>query len=446
MFLLSGETMLWWSRLVLFSPMIAPPIFFLAQTDPEIHRLVNEEASRQARELELIASENYTSQAVMEAVGSCLTNKYSEGYPGKRYYGGNDVIDKVEQTAINRAKQLFGAEHANVQPHSGATANAAAYFATCKPGDTVLAMNLAHGGHLTHGSRVNFSGAWFTIIPYGVHEDTHLIDMDEVRRLAHEHKPRLIIAGGSAYPRQIDFKTFGDIAQEVGAYLLVDMAHIAGLVATGLHPSPFPYADIVTTTTHKTLRGPRGGCIFSKTLDRLDVEGKKTLAQKIDSAVFPGIQGGPLEHVIAGKAVAFHEAAQPWFTTYQQQVLKNAQVMAQTLLGAGGRLISHGTDNHLLLVDVTPWGITGKEAEARLASIGICVNKNMIPFDPRSPMDPSGIRLGTPALTTRGCKEDDTIRITDILIECLKKTTDLDTLRKRVADITHQHPPYTYGA
>ncbi len=427
----------------LSSPMFAPPIFFLAQTDPDIHQLINHEASRQAHELELIASENYTSLAVMEAVGSCLTNKYSEGYPGKRYYGGNEVIDQVEQLAIDRAKRLFGAEHANVQPHAGATANAAAYFATCKPGDTVLAMNLAHGGHLTHGSRVNFSGAWFNIVPYGVREDTHLIDMDEVRKLAHEHKPRLIIAGGSAYPRTIDFKAFGDIAQEVGAYLMVDMAHIAGLVATGLHPSPFPYADIVTTTTHKTLRGPRGGCLFSKTLDRLDVGGKKTLAQKIDSAVFPGMQGGPLEHVIAGKAVAFHEAAQPWFTTYQQQVLKNAQVMTNALREAGGRLISQGTDTHLLLLDVTPWNITGKEAEARLARIGICVNKNMIPFDTRSPMDPSGIRLGTPAITTRGCREQETEQVTRIIIECLQQTTDLDALRTRVQEIAHAHPVYT---
>ncbi len=430
--------MVLWSCLYLL-PMITEPLSFIAVTDPDLHALIQKEATRQEHELELIASENYVSRAVMEAVGSCLTNKYSEGYPGKRYYGGNHVIDAVEQLAIDRAKQLFGAEHANVQPHSGATANAAAYFATCKPGDTVLAMNLAHGGHLTHGSRVNFSGAWFNIVPYGVREDTHLIDMDEVRRLAHEHKPRLIIAGGSAYPRHIPFAEFATIAAEVGAYFMVDMAHVAGLVAAKLHPDPIPHADIVTTTTHKTLRGPRGGCIFSKTLDRLDPGGKKTLAQKIDSAVFPGMQGGPLEHVIAGKAVALHEASHPSFVQYQQDVLTNAKIMEETLLAAGGRLISGGTDTHLLLLDVTPWGISGKEAETRLDAIGICVNKNMIPFDARSPMDPSGIRLGTPAITTRGFKADDAREVSSIIIDCLRDAASKETLQARVQKLSTQH-------
>ncbi len=392
----------------------------LEQSDQEIYGLVQQEEARQRHELELIASENYTSRAVREAVSSMLTNKYSEGYPGKRYYGGNQVIDKVEQLAIDRVKMLFGAEHANVQPHAGAIANAAVYFALCNPGDTILAMNLAHGGHLTHGSPVNFSGKWFNVVPYGVREDTHLVDMDEVRRLALEHKPRMIIAGFSSYPRKLDFAAFGEIAREVGAYLFVDMAHVAGLVATKLYPDPVPYADVVSSTTHKTLRGPRAGFILCKTEDRLDIGGKKNLAQKIDSAVFPGIQGGPLEHVIAGKAVAFLEAQQPSFVVYQKQVLANAQAMAEVLLGEGARLVSGGTDNHLLLVDVTPWGVGGKEAEQWLEQVGISINKNMIPFDPRKPMDPSGIRIGTPAITTRGFTESGTQEVATLIARLLK--------------------------
>lgn len=392
----------------------------LQQTDPDIFGFIQDEERRQQHELELIASENYTSRAVMEAVGSCLTNKYSEGYPGKRYYGGNRVIDHIEGLAIERAKDLFGAEHANVQSHAGATANAAVYFALCNPGDTVLAMNLAHGGHLTHGSPVNFSGKWFNIVPYGVREDNHLVDMDEVHRLAHEHKPRMILAGFSAYPRKLDFAAFAEIAKEVGAYLFVDMAHVAGLVAAKLYPDPVAHADVVSSTTHKTLRGPRSGFILCKTQDWLDPNGKKTLAQKIDSAVFPGMQGGPLEHVIAGKAVAFQEALQPSFIDYQKRVLANAQAMAEVFAQEGGRLVSGGTDNHLILLDVTPWGVGGKEAEIWLETAGISVNKNMIPFDPRKPMDPSGIRIGTPAITTRGFNEEASQEVARSIVKLLK--------------------------
>lgn len=415
----------------------------LQHTDPELLSFIQAEEQRQQNELELIASENYTSRAVMEAVGSVLTNKYSEGYAGKRYYGGNQIIDQVERLAVERAKALFGAEHANVQPHAGAMANLAVYFALCHPGDTVLAMDLAHGGHLTHGSPVNFSGKWFKIIPYGVRQDTHLVDMEEVRRLALEHKPRMIIAGFSAYPRKLDFKAFADIAHEVGAYLFVDMAHVAGLVATKLYPDPLPYADVVSTTTHKTLRGPRGGMILCKTEDRLDQAGKKTLAQKIDSAIFPGTQGGPLDHVIAGKAVALHEAKQASFITYQKQVLSNAQAMAEIFLAEGARLVSGGTDNHLLLVDVTPWGVGGKEAEGWLEQAGISVNKNMIPFDPRKPMDPSGIRVGTPAITTRGCGETESKEIARLIAHLLKNqgsSSAVEEVRRKVHELAKAHP------
>ncbi len=377
----------------------------LAKTDPKVAELIDAEVSRQKTELELIASENIVSEAVLEALGTPLTNKYSEGYPGKRYYGGNQVIDQVEQLAIDRAKELFGAEHANVQPHAGAQANFAVYLALCNPGDTILAMDLSSGGHLTHGSPYNFSGKWFNVVPYGVRKEDERVDMEQVRALALEHKPKMILAGFSAYPRTLDFKAFADIAHEVGAYLFVDMAHIAGLVAAKLTNDPVPYADVVTTTTHKTLRGPRGAMILCKKEDRLDPQGKKNLAQKIDSAVFPGTQGGPLEHCIAAKAVAFGEALDPSFVDYQKQVLKNAQVLGETLAKNGARLVSGGTDNHLLLVDVTPWGIGGKDAEMALESVGLSINKNMIPYDTRKPMDPSGIRVGTPALTSRGMKE-----------------------------------------
>ncbi len=419
---------------------------FLKKTDTEIAGLIDEELARQRHGLELIASENYVSQAVLEAMGSALTNKYSEGYPGKRYYGGNEIIDKIETLAIDRAKRLFGAEHANVQSHAGAQANFAVYLALLNPGDTVLAMNLSHGGHLTHGSPVNFSGKWFNIIPYGVRESDHLVDMDEVRRLAIEHKPKMIIAGFSAYPRKLDFAAFADIAKEVGAYLFVDMAHVAGLVAAKLYPDPIPHADIVTTTTHKTLRGPRGAMILSKVEDRLDAGGKKNLAQKIDSGVFPGSQGGPLEHIIAAKAVAFHEALQPSFIDYQKQVLANAQAMAKTFLEEGARLVSGGTDNHLLLLDVTPWGVGGKEAEQWLEQVGISANKNMIPFDPRKPADPSGVRLGTPAITTRGFDENATIEVARLIAQLLKSKNDstvVEQIKKDVRRLADAFPLYS---
>ena len=364
----------------------------LSEADPEIARLVREETRRQADGLELIASENFVSPAVLEATGSALTNKYAEGYPGKRYYGGCEVVDQVEQLAIDRAKKLFGAEHANVQPHSGSQANMAAYFALAQPGDTLLAMSLNFGGHLTHGSPVNFSGRLFKIVPYGLRQSDETVDMDEVRRLAREHRPRILVVGASAYPRIIDFDRFAEIAREVGAAMVVDMAHIAGLVAAGLHPSPVPHADIVTTTTHKTLRGPRGGLILCR----------EAHAKAVNSQIFPGTQGGPLEHVIAAKAVAFDEALQPGFKAYQQQILDNAQALAEGLVAAGLRLVSGGTDNHLMLVDLRPKKLTGKIAEEALGKAGITVNKNMIPCDPEKPFVTSGIRVGTPALTTRG--------------------------------------------
>lgn len=417
----------------------------LSQQDPELAKLIQNELNRQRESLELIASENTVSESILETAGSILTNKYSEGYPTKRYYGGNQIIDQIEQLAIDRAKKLFGAEHANVQPHAGAQANFAVYLALCKPGDTVLAMDLSHGGHLTHGSPVNFSGKWFNIISYGVREDNHLVDMDEVRRLALQHKPKMICAGFSAYPRKLDFKAFADIATESGAYLWVDMAHVAGLVAAGLYPDPIPFADVVTTTTHKTLRGPRGAIILCKEQDRLDPNGKKTLAQKIDSAVFPGSQGGPLEHIIAAKAAAFHEALQPEFKIYQQQVLDNAKTMADIFLQQGGKLVSGGTDNHLILLDVTPWNISGKEAETLLEEVGISVNKNMIPFDTRKPMNPSGIRLGTPAITTRGFTKKDAEELANIICKLLQNKSDTkikDATIKSVKTLAIEHPLY----
>ena len=377
----------------------------IKNADPAVAEAIDAELSRQRNNIELIASENFVSKAVMAAMGSPLTNKYAEGYPGKRYYGGCAKVDIVEDLARERACKLFGAEHANVQPHSGAQANMAVFFAVLKPGDTVLGMNLAHGGHLTHGSPVNMSGKQYNIIPYGVKESDGTIDYEEVRRLAVEHKPKLIIAGASAYSRTIDFKFFSDVAKEVGAYLMVDMAHIAGLVAAGLHPSPVPYADFVTTTTHKTLRGPRGGLILCK----------EEHAKLIDKAIFPGIQGGPLMHVIAAKAVCLGEALKPEFKEYAKQVIANAKVLSERLIKNGFNIVSGGTDNHLMLVDLRPMHITGKELEARLDEVGVTCNKNAIPFDPEKPGIASGIRLGTPAVTSRGMVEDDMVEIADII-------------------------------
>ncbi len=377
----------------------------LNAVDPEIKSAIERELERQRSNIELIASENFVSKAVMAAMGSPMTNKYAEGYPGKRYYGGCEKVDIAENLAIERAKKLFGAEHANVQPHSGAQANMAVFFAVLKPGDTVMGMNLAHGGHLTHGSPVNMSGKQYNIIPYGVEKETGKIDYDEVRRLALEHKPKLIVAGASAYSRIIDFEKFSDVAKEVGAYLMVDMAHIAGLVAAGLHPNPVPYADFVTTTTHKTLRGPRGGLILCK----------EENAKLIDKAIFPGIQGGPLMHVIAAKAVCFKEALSDEFKQYAKQVVKNAKVLAEGLVSNGFDIVSGGTDNHLMLVDLQSMNITGKEAEKRLDEVCITCNKNAIPFDPQKPFVTSGIRLGTPAVTSRGMIEEDMTEIADII-------------------------------
>ena len=381
----------------------------LKQNDKDVYDAIRSEEERQRDELELIASENYTSAAVMEAVGSVLTNKYAEGLPGKRYYGGCEFVDKVEQFAIDRLKQLFGAEHANVQPHSGASANQSVFFASLEIGDKVLAMDLAQGGHLTHGMKLNFSGRWYPTIGYGVDPKTERIDLDNLAALAREHKPKLILAGASAYSRIIDFDRIAEIAKEVGATFFVDMAHIAGLVAGGLHPNPVPVADFVSTTTHKTLRGPRGGVVMCK----------QGWGKKLDSAVFPGLQGGPLMHVIAGKAVCFGEALRPDFKDYAKQVVANAQVMAEELTRAGFRLVSGGTDNHLVLIDMTSRGLTGKIGEATLGRAGITVNKNLIPFDKRKPMDPSGVRVGTPALTSRGLKEDAIRQVAAWMVEVL---------------------------
>ncbi len=389
--------------------------------DPQIADVIMQEVGRQNQNIELIASENFVSPAVMAAMGSPLTNKYAEGYPGKRYYGGCQIVDVAESLAIERAKKLFGAEHANVQAHSGAQANLAVFFAALNPGDTVLGMNLSHGGHLSHGSPVNISGKYFNIVPYGVTEDTNTIDYDEVRRLAIEHKPKLILAGASAYPRQIDFAKFAEIAKEVGAYFMVDMAHIAGLVAAGLHPNPVPYADFVTTTTHKTLRGPRGGLILCK----------EEHAKMINKAIFPGIQGGPLMHVIAAKAVCLAEALTDDFKAYQQQVINNAQTLANGLMAEGVKLVSGGTDNHLMLADLTSLGVTGKDAETMLDEVHITVNKNTIPFETQSPFITSGIRIGTPASTSRGMKEDDMKEIAKLIYMTI---TDFDNKKNEVID------------
>ena len=407
----------------------------LADTDPDIAKAIAEERTRQNDGLELIASENFVSQAVMEAQGSVMTNKYAEGYPGKRYYGGCEFVDVAETLAIDRAKQLFGAEHANVQPHSGAQANMAVYLTLLKPGDKVLGMNLAHGGHLTHGHPLNFSGKLFTIIPYGVRADDERLDYDELARLADEHKPQMIMVGASAYPRTIEFARIADVAKRVGAPMVVDMAHIAGLVAAGIHPSPVPHAEFVTTTTHKTLRGPRGGMVLSQA----------KFAKDLDRVVFPGIQGGPLMHVIAGKAVCFKEALEPAFRDYQKQIVANAARLAKNLADAGFRIVSGGTDNHLMLVDVFSKGITGKAAEAALQSAAITVNKNAIPFDKNPPMVASGIRVGTPAVTSRGMREREMDVIADLIARVLASPEDgraLGAVKAEVEALCRKFPLY----
>ena len=402
----------------------------LKMVDEEIFNAINAEHRRQNEKIELIASENFTSKAVMEAMGSVFTNKYAEGYPGKRYYGGCQNVDIAEDLARDRAKEIFGAEHVNVQPHSGAQANMAVYFTVLNPGDTILGMNLSHGGHLTHGSPVNFSGKMYNIVPYGVNKDGY-IDYDELEKIALESKPKIIVAGASAYPRIIDFAKFREIADKAHAYLMVDMAHIAGLVAARLHPSPVPYADFVTTTTHKTLRGPRGGMILCK----------EKYAKDLDKSVFPGVQGGPLMHVIAGKAVCFKEALKPEFKEYQSQIIKNAKALAEELIIRGFKLVSGGTDNHLMLVDLTNKNVTGKEAEAMLDEVGITVNKNTIPFDKQKPNIASGIRIGTPAMTTRGMKEEEMKEIA-ILIDRTINGEDKEKIKEDVLKLTSRFPIY----
>ena len=407
----------------------------LADTDPDIAKTLCEEAQRQHRNLELIASENFVSEAVLEALGSVMTNKYAEGYPGRRYYGGCDVVDIAEELAVARAKELFGAQHANVQPHSGAQANMAVYFTLLTPGDVVLGPNLAHGGHLTAGSPVNYSGKFYSIVAYGVRQDTERIDLDQVRDLARRHRPKLIIAGGSAFPRAIDFRPFGEIAREVDAALMADIAHPAGLVAAGLHPSPVGIADFVTSTTHKTLRGPRGGMVLCNNLH----------AQALDKTVMPGVQGGPLMHVIAAKAVAFREALAPAFKTYQQQIVKNAKALAVALMARGYRLVSGGTDTHLMLVDLTSRGITGKDAQEALDRGWITVNKNTVPFETKSPMVTSGVRIGTPAVTTRGMHEAEMEQIAALIDRVLANLGSSGVeaaVRGEVQDLTNRFPLY----
>jgi len=409
---------------------------YVRPVDPEVADAITQEEKRQNNKLELIASENFVSRAVMAAQGGVMTNKYAEGYPGKRYYGGCEWVDVVEELARTRAKALFGAEHVNVQPHSGAQANTAVYFAALEPGDTVLGMNLNHGGHLTHGSKVNISGKYFNFVEYGVSPDSETIDYDQVRQVALQYRPKMIVAGASAYPRIIDFQRFRAIADEVGAYLFVDMAHIAGLVAAGLHPSPIPYADFVTTTTHKTLRGPRGGMIMCR----------EEWGAKIDKAVFPGIQGGPLMHVIAAKAVCFKEALTEEFKQYQRDIVDNAAALADALVQNGLRLVSGGTDNHLMLVDVRPKGLTGKEAEEALEKVNITVNKNAIPFDPQKPTITSGIRIGTPAVTTRGLKKDDMLEVARAITLALDHPQEEDYLqeaRQIVKKLCDKYPLYS---
>jgi glycine hydroxymethyltransferase len=407
----------------------------LEQVDPEIAKAIHDETVRQSRNLELIASENFVSEAVLEAVGSVMTNKYAEGYPGKRYYGGCEIVDIAEDLAISRAKELFGAEHVNVQPHSGSQANMAVYFTLLKPGDTVLGPNLAHGGHLTAGSPINFSGRFYKIVPYGVTKDTERIDLDQVRDLAKQHRPKLVIAGGSAFPRAIDFKPFREVADEVDAAFMADIAHPAGLVAAGLHPSPLPYADFVTTTTHKTLRGPRGGMVMCR----------ERYAKDLDRTVLPGIQGGPLMHVIAAKAVAFREAQTPEWRSYQGQIVRNARALADAMLARGYRLVSGGTDTHLLLVDLTAKGITGKDAQEALDRAWITVNKNGIPFDTKGPMVTSGVRIGTPAVTTRGMAEADMVQIAALMDRVLTNMGNASVeaaVRGEVQELTSRFPLY----
>lgn len=404
----------------------------LEKFDPAVYEIVEKEINRQQKHIELIASENFVSEQVMEAMGSQLTNKYAEGYPSKRYYGGCEVVDIVENLAIERLKELFGAEHANVQPHSGSNANLGVYLAVLQPGDKVLGMNLSQGGHLTHGSPVNISGLYYNFVDYGVDNDTEMINYDVVREIALREKPKLIVAGASAYPREIDFKKFREIADEVGAFLMVDMAHIAGLVAAGLHQSPIPYADFVTTTTHKTLRGPRGGAILCKA----------EYAKKIDKAIFPGLQGGPLMHIIAGKAVAFGEALQENFKEYQKQTINNAKALAEGLAKNGFRLVSGGTDNHLILIDVKTKGLTGKKAEELLNEIGVAVNKNTIPNETESPFVTSGIRIGTPAMTTRGMKEEEMKEIAEIITLALDEGKDRNEIKERVYALCDRFPLY----
>ena len=414
--------------------MINEMINKVAVSDPEIAEAISSELTRQRDGLELIASENVVSEAVMCAMGSVLTNKYAEGYPGKRYYGGCACVDVAETIAIERAKELFGAKYANVQPHSGAQANTAVYFALVKPGDTIMGMSLAHGGHLTHGSPVNISGMYYNFVSYGLDDTTDMINYDEVERLAKEHQPKLIVAGASAYPRTIDFKRLSEIAHSIGAYLMVDMAHIAGLVAAGEHPSPVPYADVVTTTTHKTLRGPRGGMILTN---------DEELAKKFNKAIFPGIQGGPLMHVIAAKADSFGEALKPEFKDYQHRVVENAKALAEALLAEGFNLVSGGTDNHLMLVDLRPMNITGKEFEARLDAVHITVNKNAIPNDPEKPFVTSGVRVGTPAVTTRGLGVEDMKTIARLFkLTATDFENSADAIRAEVDAICKKYPLY----
>jgi len=405
----------------------------VSKIDEEIFSLIEREKNRQQKGIELIASENFTSEAVMEAMGSYLTNKYAEGYPGKRYYGGCYIVDEVEDIARKRALELFGGEHVNVQPHSGSQANMAVYFTVLKPGDTIMGMDLSNGGHLTHGSPVNFSGKLFNVVSYKVNKETEMLDYDEIRKVALECKPKLIVAGASAYPRVIDFKKFREIADEVGAYLMVDMAHIAGLVAGGVHPSPVPYADFVTTTTHKTLRGPRGGLIICK----------EKFAKDLDKNIFPGMQGGTLMHVIAANAVCLKEALDPSFKIYAKQVIKNCKALADELVNRGFKLVSNGTDNHLILVDLNNKDITGKEAEQLLDSIGITLNKNTVPNETRSPFVTSGVRIGTAAVTTRGFKEEDMKVVAEIIDEAIRnKDGDLKPIREKVIALSEKHPLY----
>jgi glycine hydroxymethyltransferase len=406
---------------------------FIQHEDPDVWSAIDAEARRQQDGLEMIASENYTSPAIMQAVGSVLTNKYAEGYPGRRYYGGCEHVDTVEELARNRAKKLFGAEHVNVQPHSGSQANTAVYFAAIQPGDAVLGLDLAHGGHLTHGMKLNISGILYHFIGYGVTRDTQRLDFDQIVRLAREHKPKLIVAGATAYPREIPHAKFAEIAREVGAKLFVDMAHYAGLVAGGLHDNPVPVADFVASTTHKTLRGPRAGLVICK----------EQYAKDLDRAVFPGLQGGPLMHVVAGKAICFGEALKPEFREYAQRIIDNAKALAEQLMADGLRLVSGGTDNHLILADVTALGVGGKEAEAALDKAGITINKNMIPYDPRKPMDPSGVRIGTPALTTRGMGPSEMRKVANWIIQALKGASDeaaLTKIRREVLELCQQFP------